>query len=76
MAGKKFIIENHSPYFLHPSQGPGILFTAVIFDRKNYDLWEKAVRTALRANNKSVFIEGTLKKPTLKEGDYPLELQA
>ena len=76
MVGKKFMIENHSLYFLHPSKGHGVLITAVIFDGKNYDLWEKAVRTALRANNKLGFIEGKLKKSTLKEGDDPLELQA
>ena len=63
MSEKKFVIENHSPYYLHPSEGPGGLITGVIFDGKNYDLWERAVRTALKAKNKLGFIEGTLKKP-------------
>lgn len=76
MTGKKFVIENHSPYFLHPTVGPGVLITSVIFDGKNYDLWEKMVRTPLRSKNKLGFIEGTLKKPILKEEDDPLELQA
>jgi len=67
MAGKKFIIGNHSPYFLHPSEGPRVLITAVIFDGKNYDLWEKVVRTSLRAKNKLQFIEGKFEKPTLTE---------
>jgi len=35
---KKFIIVSHSQYFLYPSEGPGALITAVIFDGKNYDL--------------------------------------
>ena len=71
MAGgnkKNFIIESHSPYFIHPSEGSGILITAVIFDGKNYDLWQRAVRTALRAKNKLVFIKGPLKRPE-KVGD-------
>ena len=45
----RFVIEPHSRYYLHPSEGPGVLITAVVFDGKNYDLWERAVRTALKA---------------------------
>jgi len=61
---------------LHPSEGPGVLITAVIFNGKNYDLWERAVRTALKAKNKLMFIDGTLQKPKPKEGDDLSELQA
>ena len=60
---KNFVVAPHSPYFLHPSDGPGILITAVVFDGKNYELWQQAVQTALRAKNKLVFIEGPLKRP-------------
>jgi len=35
---KKFVIENQSPYFLHPSKGPDALIIAVIFDGNNFDL--------------------------------------
>ena len=56
------MIENHSPYFLHPSDGLGVLITVVIFDGKNYDLWEKVVRATLKAKNKLGFIEETLKR--------------
>ena len=38
--------------------------------------WEKVVRIALKSKNKLGFIEGTLRKPTLKEEDDPLELEA
>jgi len=48
MTGKKFMIENPSPYYLHPLEGPGVLIIDVIFDGKNYDLWERTVRTALK----------------------------
>jgi len=44
MSAKKFLIESHSSYYLHPSKGPGGLIMAVIFDEKSYDLWEIAVR--------------------------------
>lgn len=34
---KKFVIDNQSPYFLHPSEGLGVTITMVIFNGKNYD---------------------------------------
>ena len=67
---KRFIIEPHSPYYLHPFDGPGVLITAEIFDGENYDLWENAVRTALKFKNKLGFINGILKKPEVKEGNF------
>jgi len=38
---QRFVNEPHSSYYLHPSEGPGMLITAVVFDGKNYDLWKK-----------------------------------
>ena len=67
---QRFVIEPHSPYYLHPSDGPGVLITVEVFDSESYDLWEKAVRTALKSKNKLRFINGTLKKPDVKEGDF------
>lgn len=63
MAEKNFVIEAHSPYYLHPSGGPRILVTTVIFDGMNYELWQRTIWTALRAKNQLGFIEGTLKRP-------------
>ena len=73
---KRLTIEPHSPYFLHPSEDPGMLITAVVFDGKNYDLWEKAVHTALKAKNKLGFIDGTLTRPEYKGGEEFTEYQA
>ena len=39
------------------------------FDGKNDDLWDKTVHTALKAKNKLAFIDGTLAKPKLIEGE-------
>ena len=62
--GKKtFIIELHSPYFLHHSEGPGVMPTAVVFDGQNYDLWKRAVRTTLKAKNKLGFIDWKITRP-------------
>jgi len=76
MTNKKFVLKTHLPYFLHPCEGPGALITAVIFDGKNYNFWEKAVRTSLKSKNKLGFIEGTITKPTPKTGEDTIELQA
>ena len=65
---KRFVVEPHSPYYLHPSEGPGMMITTVIFYGKNYDLWERAVRTALRSKNKLAFLEGKLTRPADVEG--------
>ena len=67
-----FIITPHSPYYLSPSDSPGALITAIRFDGKNYDLWEQAVKTALRAKNKLGFIDGTITKPEVTGGDESL----
>jgi len=64
-----FVIEPHSPYYLHPSDGPDALITAVVFDGKNYNLWEKAIHTSLEAKNKLGFIYETLKKLESNENE-------
>ena len=51
------------------------MITAVIFDGKNYDLWEKAVKTSFKSKNKLRFIEGTITKPSPKDGEDTIELQ-
>jgi len=43
----KFVLDNTSPYYVHPSEGSGISITAVVFNGENYNLWEKAFTTAL-----------------------------
>jgi len=67
---KEFIIDLQSPYYLHPSESPGAIITAIKFDGKNCDLWEQAIRTTLKAKNKLAFIDGKITKPTVKEGEY------
>jgi len=55
----KFVLDNTSPYYVHPLEGSGISITAVVFNGENYDLWEKAVTTAFRSKNKLGFIDGS-----------------
>ena len=55
---RRFIIDTHSPYYLHPSEGPSVLITAKIFDGGNYYLWVNAVQTTLNVKIKIVLIDG------------------
>ena len=70
---KKFVIDNTSPYFVHPSEGSGTSITAVTFNGENYDLWEKAATMALRSKNKLGFMNGTIK---LNDGVDQSEIDA
>jgi len=49
------------------------MITVMVFDGKNYDLWERVARLALKAKNKLVFMDGTLKRP--KDNDEAELLQ-
>jgi len=71
---KDFIITNQSPYYLHPSDAPGAIITAIKFDGKNYDLWEKAVKTALKSKNKLGFIDGSIQRPMVEKEEFLAEL--
>ena len=71
-----FIIDNQSPYFLHPLDSPGAIITTIKFNGRNYDLWEQAIRIALKVKNKLAFIEGTIPKPENKNGDQSMEANA
>lgn len=53
-----------SPFYLHPSDGPGNLITTVQLRGENYEDWSKHVRNALRTKRKLGFIDGTLEKPS------------
>jgi len=47
------------------------MITVMISDGKNYELWERAMTTALKAKNKLGFITGSLKRPeTTNDEDF------
>ena len=62
------MIDNQSPYYLHPSDATGAIIIAIRFDGKNYELWEKVVTIVLTAKNKIAFINGTITKPDMNKG--------
>ena len=46
---KKIVIDNYSPYYLHPSEGLGVAITTVIVNGKNYNSWQQVVKTARKS---------------------------
>ena len=61
------MINNQSPYYLHPLDAPSTIITAIKYDGKN-DLWENSVIIALATKNKVAFIDGTIINPDMKKG--------
>jgi len=72
----EFTLDLQSPYYFHPSDAFGAIITALKFDDKNFELWEKVVITALTTKNKVAFINGTITKPDIATGARPVEVNA
>ncbi|XP_019240928.1 PREDICTED: uncharacterized protein LOC109220913 [Nicotiana attenuata] len=52
--------DSSHPFYLHPSDSPGMILVNSIFDGKSYGGWRRAVLIALSAKNKLEFIDGTI----------------
>ncbi|XP_015170875.1 uncharacterized protein [Solanum tuberosum] len=52
------------PYYIHPSDYPGMNPVSTIFDGKGYGGWRRVVVIALSAKNKLGFTDGSLLVPT------------
>ncbi|KAJ1418915.1 Gag-polypeptide of LTR copia-type [Sesbania bispinosa] len=54
-----------SPYYLHPSDHPGMNICPVILKGDiNYQEWEISMRNGFRAKRKLGFLDGTVTEPT------------
>lgn len=63
-----------SPYFLAPSDNPGVSITPVSLTGENYAEWALEMENALRAKRKIGFINGTLLMPDEEEKPTEAEL--
>ena len=52
------------PYFLHPSDNPGLILISKTLNGDNYSGWKRAMTLALNSKNKLGFIDGSIKAPT------------
>ncbi|XP_057460767.1 uncharacterized protein LOC130751228 [Actinidia eriantha] len=57
------IDESTSPYFLHHSDGPGLVLVSQSLTGDNYASWSRAMLIALSVKNKLGFIDGSIKRP-------------
>ncbi|XP_073219765.1 uncharacterized protein [Cicer arietinum] len=51
------------PYFMHPSDNPGLALVFPPLNNINFHTWSRAMLVALRSKNKSGFVLGTLNRP-------------
>ena len=71
--GKKFSSTiSHCTSFIQMADQECLLLPLFSMER-NYEIWQPAVRTALKAKKKLGFINGTLIKPILEDEDDPSE---
>ncbi|XP_013607528.1 PREDICTED: uncharacterized protein LOC106314139 [Brassica oleracea var. oleracea] len=62
-----------SPYYLAPSDNPGVSISPVLLTGENYAEWSSELENALCAKRKAGFINGTLKLPN--EAEKPTEAE-
>lgn len=53
---------NH-PYYLHPSDSPGMQLTSLILTENNYTQWQRSMEIALSSKLKLGFVDGTYVRP-------------
>lgn len=60
---------NH-PFYLHPSDSPGMFLANYVFDGKGYGGWRRGILIALYAKNKVGFIDGTSVQPNISSDSF------
>lgn len=60
---------NNDPYYLHHSDGPGLVLVSQILTGENYAAWSRAMIIALSVKNKLDFVEGTISQPDSSNPD-------
>ncbi|KAL2905627.1 Retrovirus-related Pol polyprotein from transposon RE2, partial [Bienertia sinuspersici] len=63
-------IDPQSPYYLHPASNTNLIISPVVLREDNYGEWARSVRNAFKANNKVVFLDGTIKQPDVTSANY------
>ncbi|XP_060188458.1 uncharacterized protein LOC132617476 [Lycium barbarum] len=65
-------VDASNPFYLHPSDSPGMQLVNTLFDGKNYAGWSRGIVTALSAKNKQGLIDGTFVQPGPSSDQYKL----
>lgn len=64
------VIDSSHPYYLHPSDSPGMNLISTVFDGRGFLGWRRSILIALSAKKKLGFINGTCKTPDLNSPDF------
>lgn len=59
-----------SPYYIHPSDNPGMKLVTLKFDGTSYSDWKRSMLISLTAKNKIGFVDGTIEKPDVADANY------
>ncbi|KAK4269822.1 hypothetical protein QN277_022931 [Acacia crassicarpa] len=59
-----------SPYYLHPSENPGLVLVTSVLTGSNYHTWSRAMKVALQSKNKLGFVDGTISMLTISDSNY------
>ncbi|KAL2900141.1 Retrovirus-related Pol polyprotein from transposon RE1 [Bienertia sinuspersici] len=59
-----------SPYYLHPSDSPGMKLVSDKFSGSNFSDWKRSMMLSLSAKNKLGFIDGSIVKPSVNDPLY------
>ncbi|KAD3068753.1 hypothetical protein E3N88_36633 [Mikania micrantha] len=57
-------IDSSNPFYLHPSDHPGMILVSKSFDGSGFATWKRAMTIALSAKNKLCFINENFVRPT------------
>nr|XP_017216853.1 PREDICTED: uncharacterized protein LOC108194418 [Daucus carota subsp. sativus] len=56
-------VDANHPYYLHPSDNPGMLLTTVTLTESNYSQWSRSMMIALSSKLKLGFVDGSYALP-------------
>ena len=59
------ILDVNHPYYLHPSDNPGLVITTVVLDESNFSQWHRSMEIALSSKLKLGFVDGSYIKPAV-----------
>ncbi|XP_016558272.2 uncharacterized protein LOC107858048 [Capsicum annuum] len=63
-------VDFNCPYYLHPSDSPGMNLISSVFDGRGFPGWRRSILIALSAKRKLGFINGSCQMPDLTSPDF------
>ncbi|XP_055825231.1 uncharacterized protein LOC129893840 [Solanum dulcamara] len=64
------VIDSSSPYYLHPSDSPGMNLVNFVFDGTGFAAWRRSIIISLSAKNKMSFIDGSAEIPSADTPEF------